>query len=101
MLELSKLSKEERIKLSNLLKSDQLCFNDINENGVHLYGVRFKNEVIGYFGYELFGDQALFRSMIVVPEVRKKGYGGLIWQQAKLELHKVGAKEVFLLNAIP
>ena len=98
MLEVNKLSKEEIDQLGNLLKSDQLCFNDINDNGVHLFSVSYKNEIVGYFGYELFDDLALFRSMVVVPEARNRGYGGVIWQQAKTRLAEAGVKEVFLLT---
>jgi amino-acid N-acetyltransferase len=98
MLEVSKLKKEEIDRLGSLLKSDQLCFNDINNNGVHLYSVSYKDEAVGYFGYELFDNLALFRSMVVVPKVRNQGYGKLIWQQAKTRLEEAGVKEVFLLT---
>ena len=98
MLEVSKLKKEEIDKLGSLLKSDQLCFNDVNDNGVHLFSVSYKDEVVGYFGYELFDNLALFRSMVVVPMARNQGYGKLIWQQAKTRLEEAGIKEVFLLT---
>lgn len=98
MLKVNKLSEEELNDLGDLLKSDQLCFNDINEDGVHLFNVKFNEEVIGYFGFELFTDQALFRSMVVVPGARGKGYGKLIWQQAKLRLTEIAVKDVYLLT---
>ena len=98
MLEVNKLKDEEREGLDHLLRSDQLCFNDINAHGVHLFGVHLKDELIGYFGYELFENQALFRSMIVVPEAKNKGYGTLIWHKAKEKLHSEGVNEVYLLT---
>jgi amino-acid N-acetyltransferase len=94
----NKLNNQEKEELKLLLKSDQLCFNDINEHGVHLYGVKLKDEQVGYFGYELFGTLALFRSMVVVAEAQNKGYGALIWQQAMLKLIEEGVNEVYLLT---
>ena len=98
MLEVNSLNEEEREGLKHLLRSDQLCFNDVNERGVHLFGVRLKGELVGYFGYELFDNLALFRSMVVVPDARNKGYGALIWGQAKERLQDKGVKEVYLLT---
>jgi len=98
MLEVNNLNEEEREGLKHLLRSDQLCFNDVNEQGVHLFGVRLKNELIGYFGYEIFANLALFRSMVVVPDGRNKGYGALIWSQAKEKLQDKGVNEVYLLT---
>jgi amino-acid N-acetyltransferase len=98
MLEVSRLSKEETGELKQLLSSGQLCFNDIDEPAVQLFGVRIKDELVGYFGYELFNNLALFRSMVVVPEVRGKGTGSLIWAQAKEQLRKEGVSDVYLLT---
>jgi len=98
MLEVSRLNKEETGGLKQLLSSGQLCFNDINESGVQLFGVRIKGELVGYFGYELFNNLALFRSMVVVPEVRRSGTGSLIWEQAKKQLRKEGVNDVYLLT---
>lgn len=98
MLAVNKLDEEEREELKNLLSSNQLCYNDINDKGVHLFGVQLKDENIGFFGYELFENLALFRSMVVVPEARNKGYGVLVWHQAKEKLVAEGVKEVYLLT---
>ena len=98
MLEVNKLNKKERAELEQMLSSHQLCFNDVNEQGVHLFGVSLNAELVGYFGYELFDNLALFRSMIVLPDARNKGYGALIWPQAKEKLLEAGVKEVYLLT---
>lgn len=97
-LEVKKLEEDETGGLQHLLKSDQLCFNDINEKAVHLFEVHLDDELVGYFGYELFKSQALFRSMVVVPRVRNKGYGSLIWNQAKEQMVIEGISDVYLLT---
>ena len=48
--------------------------------------------------YQLFDNLALFRSMVVIAEARNKGYGTLIWHQAKLQLAAEGVKKVYLLT---
>jgi amino-acid N-acetyltransferase len=98
MLEVKKLEEDETGALQHLLKSDQLCFNDINDQGVHLFGVHLNDELVGYFGYELFKNQALFRSMVVVPRARNKGYGSIIWNQAKEQMVTEGISDVYLLT---
>ena len=98
MLKVNKLSQQEREELKPLLQSDRLCFNDINAEGIHLFGVKYKDDFVGYFGYELFGHLALFRSMVVVPEARKKGYGSLIWDQALKKMKSASVVDVYLLT---
>ena len=83
MFEVNYIVKNNRQALLSLLKSENLCYNDLNSPGVNILVVRSKKNIIGYFGYELFDKNALFRSMIIVPDYRKTGYGTLIWQKAR------------------
>lgn len=98
MAEVFNLSQEEQDSLQELLKSEKLCYNDITEAGVKLYGVKIKHVDVGYFGFEQFGEHALFRSMLVQPDARKRGYGTLIWNEAKKILNEAGVKEIYLLT---
>ena len=98
MTEVFNLSKEEQDALQLLLKSEKLCYNDISEDGVKLYGVKIRHVHVGYFGFEQFGEDALFRSMLVQPDARIRGYGTLIWAEAKNILKEKGVKNVYLLT---
>ena len=98
MLEVSNISINYRQAVEALLEMEGLCFNDINNEEVHLFEVKSNKEVIGYFGYELYDNNALFRSMVVAPEFRKKGYGKLIWDEAKERLVNEHVDKVFLLT---
>ena len=98
MAEVFNLTLEEQDALQELLKSEKLCYNDISEAGIKLYGVKIKHVHVGYFGFEQFGQDALFRSMLVQPDARKRGYGTLIWNEAKEILKKVGVKTIYLLT---
>ncbi len=98
MISTNKLSDSERDDVKILLKREKLCFNDVSDPGVHLFEVKNKDDVVGYFGIEQFENKALFRSMVVKPAVRSKGYGSLIWQQARLKLKENKVEEVYLLT---
>lgn len=98
MAEVFNLSQDEQDSLQELLKSEKLCYNDITETGVKLYGVKIKHVHVGYFGFEKFGENALFRSMLVQPDARKRGYGTLIWNEAKETFKEQGVRNVYLLT---
>lgn len=85
-------------KIQSLLSANKLCFNDINQDGVSLFVVEKEDQHIGYFGIELFDTEALFRSMIVLPQERDKGYGEGIWQLALNMIKERGIKDVYLLT---
>jgi len=98
MAEVFDLSHEEQEALQEMLKSEKLCYNDISDDGVKLYGISIKHVHVGYFGFEQFGENALFRSMLVQPDARKRGYGTLIWNEAKKTLKEQGVSNVYLLT---
>ena len=98
MLEVSNIALIDRKVIHALLEKEGLCFNDINNESVHLFEVKSNKEVIGYYGYELYGNDALFRSMVVAPGFRKKGYGKLIWDEARGRLVNEHVENVFLLT---
>lgn len=98
MTEIFNLTREEQDALQNLLESEKLCYNDISEAGVKLFGVKIKHVHVGYFGFEQFGENALFRSMLVQPDARKRGYGSLIWNEAKAKLKELGVRNIYLLT---
>ena len=85
-------------KIQSLLSANKLCFNDINQDGVSLFVVEKNDHHIGYFGVELFGQDALFRSMIVLPDERDKGYGAGIWGLALGMMKENGIQDIYLLT---
>lgn len=98
MLKSKSVSKDDLPEVESLLKSNKLCFNDINEHGVYMYSVESDSGHIGYFGYEIYGANALFRSMVVNDDNRGSGYGSEILKLAIDSLRKEKVKEVYLLT---
>lgn len=98
MLDSRPTRSEELSHLEALLKAHKLCFNDLESQGVELFSVTKEDALVGYFGYEVFGEDALFRSFIVVPEQRTKNYGKLMWEMAKKQLKESKVKHIYLLT---
>lgn len=98
MLKVKPLNQNDYQQLSGLLQAAGLCHTDLKAPEVELFGVSAAGGWVGYFGYEIYGHAALFRSLVVVPGFRGQGYGTLIWQEAKERLQNKQAKEVYLLT---
>ncbi len=98
MLKVKTLNQNNYQQLIGLLQAAGLCHTDLEAPQVKLFSVSAARERVGYFGYEIYGHAALFRSLVVVPGFRGQGYGTLIWQQAKEHLQNQQVKEVYLLT---
>lgn len=98
MLDSRPTRSNELSHLEALLDAHKLCFNDLKSQGVELFSVTNEGKLVGFFGYEVFGESALFRSFIVVPEERGKNYGIHIWNMAKDQLKARRVKDVYLLT---
>jgi N-acetylglutamate synthase-like GNAT family acetyltransferase len=85
------------------LAAEHQPVEDLGGPGQHLFRVRRGGDVVGFGGYELHGDSALLRSVVVVPAQRGHGIGrtaiGLLLRRASSE----GARKAWLLTetAVP
>jgi len=98
MLDSRPTSPDEIPDLEKLLRSQKLCFNDINSEGVQLFSVLEQDKLIGYYGYELYGKDALFRSLVVLEGLRHKGYGTRCVHLAEKQMKHAGVKKMYLLT---
>lgn len=98
MFKINYIENKDRQGLRSLLETENLCFNDISAIGVQIFEVKSTENIVGYFGYELYGTYALFRSMVVVPDYRKKGFGTIVWNEARKMLINEKVEDVFLLT---
>jgi arsenate reductase/amino-acid N-acetyltransferase len=59
---------------------------------------RFENDdvPVGFGGLEIFGDQALMRSVVTLPPVRNRGLGSYIVQLLETEARIRGCRAVWL-----
>ena len=81
-----------------ILKENNLPYRDINEKKMNLFLIYDDSGFIGTVGCEKFQEVALLRSLVVIEEVRNKGYGGKICTKILNMLGASGVREVYLLT---
>ncbi len=65
----------------------------------HFFAFRDSDTVIGFVGWEDAGDRAaLFRSLVVLPAARGRGWGKVMTQWAMEQLAGRGVDEVWMLT---
>ena len=85
-------------ELAAALKDAHLPTEDLADGGRTFFGLDEGGQPVGYAGYELYGEEALLRSVVVLPEQRGKGYGRAITDAVLAEAAKAGARRAFLLT---
>jgi N-acetylglutamate synthase-like GNAT family acetyltransferase len=80
------------------LRDAGLPADDLDADGVTLYAFEEDGAVVGYGGLEMVGDDALIRSIVVVPARRRRGFGRRIVEQALMNAARCGARRAFLLT---
>ena len=85
-------------ELAAALKPAHLPTEDLADGGRTFFGLDEGGQRVGYAGYELYGEEALLRSVVVLPEQRGKGYGRAITNAVLAEAAKAGARRAFLLT---
>lgn len=87
----------ERDGLAAALKKAGLPTEDVSEPGPLFW--RFENDDIpvGFGGLEIHGDQALLRSVVTLPPLRKRGIGRAIIAALETEARNRGCRAIWLL----
>lgn len=57
------------------LVAADLPIDDLDERGRRYYRCTSGGETVGYGGYELYGDDAFLRSIVVLPDYRGDRFG--------------------------
>ena len=83
----------------NLLAACSLPNSDISEKKLqHFFGCGQEGDPGGVVGVELYGDVALLRSLAVDRDVRGKGCGKRLVQEAERYAAQSGVKTLYLLT---
>jgi amino-acid N-acetyltransferase len=85
-------------RLGDLLDAEGLPSGDLREPGVRLFVFRDGDAAIGYAGLEVYGKDALLRSVVVDPVRRRAGVGRVIVEATLAEAQRLGATRTFLLT---
>jgi N-acetylglutamate synthase-like GNAT family acetyltransferase len=85
-------------RLADWLEAEGLPSADLREPGVRLFAFRDNGAAIGYAGLEVYGTDALLRSVVVDPARRRAGVGRRIVDATLAEARRLGAARAFLLT---
>ena len=85
-------------ELMAALEAAQLPTADLSDGGRTFFALDDAGLPVGYGGYELYGEDALLRSVVVLPEQRGKGYGREITDAVLAIAAQAGARRAFLLT---
>ena len=85
------------------LLAEGLPTDDLGEGGRAFFRITDGAETVGYGGYELYGDHALLRSMVIDRERRGQGLGRRATDLLLEKAYAMGARDAYLLtlSAVP
>jgi N-acetylglutamate synthase-like GNAT family acetyltransferase len=88
----------ERDGLAAALAKAGLPADDLESPGLQFW--RFENDdvPVGFGGLEIFGDQALLRSVVTLPPVRNRGIGTAIVTTLEAEARIRGCRAAWLVT---
>jgi N-acetylglutamate synthase-like GNAT family acetyltransferase len=99
VLKKRRLALNELTLLSAQLRANNLPSSDIETGAGRFFDFRTElNETVGYAGIEIFGPDALLRSLVVLPVWRHKGFGGSIVEKMAEFACDQGIERLYLLT---
>ena len=78
------------------LTEANLPTEDLTDGGRSFFRFEQSGVPVGYGGYELYGDDALLRSVVVLPQMRGKGYGRAVTEALMAAAGATGARTAYL-----
>jgi N-acetylglutamate synthase-like GNAT family acetyltransferase len=81
-----------------VMTAAHLPVDDLAAEGVNLFAFEEAGEIVGYGGFELYGEDALIRSIVVVPDRRRSGLGRRIVESVVSRARNQGAERAYLLT---
>jgi len=94
----SLVATNQRAATREALLSALLPADDLESEGLALFAFDLDGEIIGYGGFESYGESVLIRSIVVAPARRRKGLGRGIVESVIAEATKAGAARFYLLT---
>ncbi len=91
---------EQLAEARQLLSASDLPVADMDSpQSILLFGRRSDRELVGVVGLELYGPEALLRSLAVSPSYRNRGIGKSLAAFAETQAASHGVQSMFLLTA--
>ncbi|BAN49304.1 arsenic resistance N-acetyltransferase ArsN2 [Metapseudomonas resinovorans] len=84
--------------LVQALQEAHLPDDDVALPGRVFFAFQFDGQHIGYAGLEIYGPDALLRSVLIVPQQRKRGLGSQVVSEVEKLAHRAGIERLHLLT---
>jgi amino-acid N-acetyltransferase len=94
----SKITETDLDLIREYLKREKLCYEDIGKPNIFFRKMFDKNKILGFFGLEIYGSDALLRSVVVLQQGRLQGIGRQMMQQAMRLSAENGILNLYLLT---
>ncbi len=80
------------------LSAENLPIADLDQRGRIFFRCDDASRVIGYGGFELYGVNALLRSVVVLPQSRGHGQGAILVRALEAHARQNGVAAIWLLT---
>ena len=80
------------------LEAAHLPTEDLGEADRAFFAFEEAGRSIGFGGFELYGEDVLVRSVVVLPEARGQGFGRAVTEAVLARAHQAGARRAYLLT---
>jgi len=97
-MEIRKLLRVEYDLARELLQQLELPYTDLDQDQLQLFSVHENEEFVGVGGFEKYGEDALLRSVAILPEKQQLGRGGQIIQLIENKAKEVRIERFYLLT---
>ncbi len=94
----SEVGKSDLKKLTDTLRINELCHDDIELSTDHYYKVEAGGEIVGYFGIEKYESYGLLRSVVILEKFRGNGLGEELMIIVKQKANGLRLQSLFLLT---
>ena len=99
MIHFTKAEKKHYDAILHLLKENNLPISDLDEAKLaHFIVAQKENDVAGCVGLEIYGTDALLRSLSVKPSLHNKGLGSQLHEKIVEYARSMGVKNLHLLT---
>lgn len=93
-----KASNEDLPRIKRILEVNKLPSQDCGEHIENFIILEEDSNIVGFGGLEICGRFGLVRSIVVIPEYRRKGLAKKIYKAIEDKARSIGIKTLYLLT---